>query len=238
MIKALSICLLLFLEFSINDAAKVAASDDQKFALRGRVTFPKGKPPPIERGAKLYVELQDTSLQDAAATTVAKTLVPRVKKFPVSFTLRYTAKDVANATKHRNQGKGLPGSAASNTYSMQVSIKSKDGKTLLFTNDMKIHVKPLGNDRTKTIDVPVIAVQKSSPSTSDKGKTGGSKILQFPEVVGKNVDEAIKIIKGKTGFKDVVGLKVGTPVTYDLRNDRVRVFYNDKKVVTEVPMVA
>jgi uncharacterized lipoprotein YbaY len=44
------------------------------------------------------------------------------------------------------------------SYSLHVSIRNKKNE-LLYTNDVHIGVKPIGNERTKLIDVPVILVQ-------------------------------------------------------------------------------
>jgi uncharacterized lipoprotein YbaY len=43
-------------------------------------------------------------------------------------------------------------------YSLRVSIKNKNNE-LLYTNDRYIGVTPLGANRTKVIDIPVILVK-------------------------------------------------------------------------------
>ena len=60
--------------------------------------------------------------------------------------LRYTANDVADVAK-------------GHTYSIQAIIRSQDEKNLLFINIMHIPITPLGNNRTKMIDIPVIVSQ-------------------------------------------------------------------------------
>jgi hypothetical protein len=42
----------------------------------------------------------------------------------------------------------------------------------------------------------------------------------------------------KIGFTNVMMVKVGSPVTMDFRTDRVRVFVNNKGIVTQVPTIA
>lgn len=49
----------------------------------------------------------------------------------------------------------------------------------------------------------------------------------WPELVGRNVDEAIEVIKQENSQLNVIKVKSGSPVTRDFRLDRVRVFYNE-----------
>jgi uncharacterized lipoprotein YbaY len=60
----------------------------------------------------------------------------------MAFAIKYTSKQIIE---------GFP-------YSLRVSIKNKNDE-LLYTNDMHIGVTPLGPNRTKFIDVPVILVK-------------------------------------------------------------------------------
>ena len=106
--------------------------------MRGRVTFPGGSKTPIEPDAKLTVELQDTSLADAPAKIIARGTGKAVR-FPMAFAIRYAPSEVAN-------GFG---------YSLSVTIRSKNDE-LLYLNDVHVPVTPLGAERTKFIDVPVI----------------------------------------------------------------------------------
>jgi uncharacterized lipoprotein YbaY len=60
----------------------------------------------------------------------------------MAFAIKYTSGQVTNGV----------------SYSLRVNIRNKNGE-LLYTNDMHISVKPIGPDRTKFIDVPVILVK-------------------------------------------------------------------------------
>jgi hypothetical protein len=53
-----------------------------------------------------------------------------------------------------------------------------------------------------------------------------------------NGAEVVEIIKKETGFRNVVTIPEGSPVTMDLRNDRVRVFVNKMGRVARVPTIA
>jgi hypothetical protein len=46
------------------------------------------------------------------------------------------------------------------------------------------------------------------------------------------------ILSMKIGFKNVMTIKEGSPVTMDFRTDRVRVFVNNRGIVTQVPTIA
>ncbi|TVU42709.1 hypothetical protein EJB05_09130 [Eragrostis curvula] len=56
------------------------------------------------------------------------------------------------------------------------------------------------------------------------GFTAGEKKTSWPEVVGLPVEEAEKVIKKDMPEANIVVLASGSPVTYDLRSDRVRIF--------------
>jgi len=106
------------------------------------VTFPSGSKVTIERGSKLTVELQDTSLMDAPAKIIAKG-VGTAKRFPMAFVIRYSPSQIKN-------GK---------TYSLRVTIKNKKNE-LLYTNDMHVPIIPSGKNRTKFVTVSVISVKR------------------------------------------------------------------------------
>lgn len=77
---------------------------------------------------------------------------------------------------------------------------------------------------------------------------------RWPELMGKNGDEAVRIIKQQTGsfielvngilpsirvgFTDVMVVRQGSPITMDLRTNRVRVLVNDRGLVSMIPFIA
>jgi len=222
----LFVCLVAFASIQ---AAEVSTSQQRKLTLRGRVVFPDVPRAIVDAQGKLIVELQDTSLADAPARVIARTVGKSIR-FPMAFALKYSPKDIVDGF----------------DYSLRVRIEDKNGK-LLYTNDRRISVKPTGLTRTKLIDVPVIVV---------RGQDTGPK-RQWPELVGKNGAEAVETIKKETGnsrfmcvclfvfifflflgFRNVVQIKQGSPVTMDFRTDRVRVFVNNQGKVAQAPVIA
>uniref|UniRef100_J3NE44 Subtilisin-chymotrypsin inhibitor-2A n=1 Tax=Oryza brachyantha TaxID=4533 RepID=J3NE44_ORYBR len=70
-------------------------------------------------------------------------------------------------------------------------------------------------------------------SSAAKAECGGGK-ESWPEVVGLSIQEAKKVIlKDKPGA-DIVAVPLGSPVTDDLRFNRVRIFVD---TVAETPRV-
>ncbi|CAF3839497.1 unnamed protein product [Rotaria sp. Silwood1] len=194
----------------LNDGAKLPKSEKQVI-LTGRVTFPGGSSVPIEPDGKLTVELQDTSLADAPAKVIARG-TSKVTRFPVVFGLKYSPSQILDG----------------HTYSLDASIKNKKNE-LLYTNDVYIRVTPLSVNRKKLIEVPVKLIKKTTPA---------SKKHHWPELVGKNGQEAVQIIKKETGFTNVMTVKEGSPVTMEYNPNRVRVTVNKQGIVTVVPTVA
>ncbi|CAF2544178.1 unnamed protein product [Rotaria sp. Silwood2] len=173
--------------------------------MRGRVTFLPNIKIPTESGARLTVALQDTSLADAPAKTIARSISKAVR-FPMTFTIKYSRSQVSEGR----------------TYSLSATVRDKNNE-LLYINDAHIRVIPVGPRRTKFIDVPVIRVKQTNPVVNKE---------RWPELVGKNGREAIKL-----GFTNVLIVKEGSPITLDYRTDRVRVFVNDKGIVVSVPTI-
>ncbi|CAF3497216.1 unnamed protein product [Rotaria sp. Silwood1] len=183
----------------------------QKLTLRGRVIFPSGSRIPIESDGKLIVELQDTSMADAPARVIAQSIGKAIR-FPMAFAIKYSPKQI------------IPGGF----YSLHVTIRNKNDE-LLYINDVYTRVTPIGLDRTTLIDVPVILV-KTTKSVVKK--------TQWPELIGTNGEDAVKIIKQETGFSSVMTIEEGSPITLDYRTDRVRVFVDKKGIVKSAPNIA
>lgn len=66
------------------------------------------------------------------------------------------------------------------------------------------------------------------------GCSTAEKNTSWPEVVGLPVVEAEQVIKKDMPEANIVVLASGSPVTFDLRSDRVRIFVD---TVTEAPRV-
>jgi len=59
--------------------------------------------------------------------------------------------------------------------------------------------------------------------------------LSWPELVGREGTYAVQYIKEKTGLTNVHTVLEGSAITMDYRTDRVRVFVNEKGIVTQIP---
>ncbi|OWM68187.1 inhibitor of trypsin and hageman factor-like isoform X2 [Punica granatum] len=76
----------------------------------------------------------------------------------------------------------------------------------------------------------------SCPPSSGPPGSGPPGKTSWPELVGKKGEVAVARIKSENPhMRDVFTIKEGTPVTKDLRLDRVRVWVNDSDIVTLVP---
>ena len=62
-------------------------------------------------------------------------------------------------------------------------------------------------------------------------------VKSFPELVGKDVDEAVSEIQNRCSEYKVNKLPEGSIVTMDYREDRVRVFYNKDNKVSGAPKI-
>jgi hypothetical protein len=59
----------------------------------------------------------------------------------------------------------------------------------------------------------------------------------WPELVGKDVNSALKILKDESGFDDIQTLRDNSPVNLDFCPTRIRVFVNEKNIVTVDPRI-
>ena len=91
-------------------------------------------------GAKLEVQLRDTSLQDAAAPLIAQQVIENPGQVPIEFKVEYNRDDINSR----------------NTYSIQARIVESDGR-LAFTNDTAYDVITGGNPRQ--VDMTLVMVQ-------------------------------------------------------------------------------
>lgn len=94
---------------------------------------------PIPEGAILTVQIQDSSLQDVAATVIGEQIVENPGQFPIPYEVFYDPADITSPQ-----------------YTMSARITAADG-SLLFINDTAIHVITGGNP-TQDVGIPVIQV--------------------------------------------------------------------------------
>lgn len=176
--------LLLIATFALFASTGLADPLAWKMALRGRVVFPQGPRTPVECDGVLEVLLQDTSMADAPAQTVARYLGKAIE-FPMHFALKYDPEEL------------LPGQS----YSLRISIKNKKNE-LLYTNDAYLGVTPVGEERTTFIDTPVILVKRVERKT------------QWPELVGQTGEEAVRVIKEETGRHSFDDRPITSPLRF------------------------
>ena len=119
--------------------ALAACSGGSDGTVSGTVILPDGASVP--EGATISVQVQDTSMADAAATTMGQTTIDGSGQTgTIDFSVDYNPDDIVD----------------NHSYSMNVRIENTDG-SLLFINDTVIPVITNGNP-TENVEVPVIAV--------------------------------------------------------------------------------
>jgi putative lipoprotein len=93
-------------------------------------------PAELPEGAVVTVQLQDTSLQDVAATVIGEQIIQGVVSFPIPYQVIYPVSVIED----------------NHTYSMSVRITDADGN-LLFINTSAHLV--ITNDNPSVVDVTV-----------------------------------------------------------------------------------
>lgn len=116
----------------------VAAAD--RF-VTGKVIF--NGPKDLPSGSHVQIQLQDTSLMDAAAKVMGTVTITDAKSFPISYKVKYNPSEIIRG----------------HTYSMSARITAPDGK-LRYINDMHIGADVSGNNGAN-IDIPVIQSKQS-----------------------------------------------------------------------------
>ncbi len=95
---------------------------------------------PIAEGATAAIQIQDTSLADAAATVIGEQVIENPGQFPIAYQVAYDPNAIVE----------------NHTYTMSTRITGSDG-SLLFINDTSIPVITRDN-LTDGVEIPVINV--------------------------------------------------------------------------------
>ena len=127
---------------SSNATTTVASGKSANASVSGTVTYRERLA--LTPGARLEVELRDTSLQDAAAPLVAEQVIENPGQVPIKFKVEYNKDDINSR----------------NTYSVQASIIESDGR-LAFINDTAYDVITRGNPGK--VDMLLVMVQPPPP---------------------------------------------------------------------------
>ena len=59
----------------------------------------------------------------------------------------------------------------------------------------------------------------------------------WPELVGKNAESAMKTLREESGFDNIQSVRDNSPVTLDFNPTRIRVFVDEKNIVTVEPRI-
>ncbi len=132
---------------SPNATTTVTSGKRPNASVSGSVTFRERLA--LTPGARLEVQLRDTSYQDAAAELIAEQVIENPGQIPIEFNIEYNRDDVDDR----------------NTYSIQARIVEADGR-LAFINDTVYDVITRGNP--SKVDMLLVMVQ---PPPSEDGET-------------------------------------------------------------------
>jgi len=105
-------------------------------SVTGMVT--NGDSAVIPEGATASIQIQDTSLADAAATVMGEQIIENPGQFPIAYQVEYDPSAIVD----------------NHTYTMRTRITAADG-SLLFINDTAIPVITNGSP-TEDVEIPVI----------------------------------------------------------------------------------
>lgn len=116
---------------------EVSSGKEPNASVRGTVDYREKIP--LSPGARLEVELRDTSLQDAAAPLIAMQTITDPGQVPIAFEVKYNRDDIDERS----------------IYSIQVSIIEEDGR-LAFVNDTATDVVTRGNPERVVVQLVLV----------------------------------------------------------------------------------
>ncbi|MYC29977.1 MAG: hypothetical protein F4X65_07810 [Chloroflexi bacterium] len=128
---------------------EVASGNRANAFVSGSVTYRERLA--LTPGARLEVELRDTSLQDAAAPLVAEQVIENPGQVPIEFEVGYNRDDINSR----------------NTYSIQARIIEDDGR-LAFINDTAYDVITRGNPGKVEMVLVMVQPPPPDPASGDQ----------------------------------------------------------------------
>ncbi|CAF1211211.1 unnamed protein product [Adineta steineri] len=210
--KFLYLIILLINTLYINGFSEYADDyDDRTLTLHGQIINLHKHHISIEPGSHLIIELHDISVTDQLSTKIAQQTI-NAYVFPITFSVNYEPNEVVH----------------NHLYVLYASIVNNRNE-VTFTSERRNEVKLLGPGRTTYVDVPVIGV------TSDNDVIPYVKLEEWPELLGRKGEEAVRLIKRQTGLEEVFVVTKDTHVSKDLRYDRVCVYVDDYGIVSQIP---
>ena len=146
-----------------NSTSTVTSGKRPNASVSGSVTYRERLA--LTPGARLEVQLRDTSLQDAAAPLIAEQVIENPGQVPISFKLEYSRDDISDR----------------NTYSIHARITESDGR-LAFINDTAYDVITRGNP--SKLDMLLVMVQPPPPESGEEPVDPNAWVEEEYPVVG------------------------------------------------------
>ncbi|MDE2842282.1 MAG: YbaY family lipoprotein [Chloroflexota bacterium] len=146
-----------------NSTSTVTSGKRPNASVSGTVTYRERLA--LTPGARVEVQLRDTSLQDAAAPLIAEQVIENPGQAPIDFEVEYNRDDINDR----------------NTYSIQARIVESDGR-LAFTNDTAYDVITRGNPRK--VDMLLVMVQPPPPKEGEDAVDPNAWVEAEYQVVG------------------------------------------------------
>jgi len=115
-------------------------------------------------GAKLIVQIRDTSYADAAAELIAEQVISDPGQVPISFDVDYDPDDIDSG----------------NVYSVSARIEESDGR-LAFINDTAQDVIPGGNPNS--VDMVLVMVEPPPEMVDGEWESGDDRPVETPVTV-------------------------------------------------------
>ena len=145
---------------------EVPSGKEPDSSVRGTVSYREDIP--LTSGARLEVDLRDTTLQDAAAPLIARQVIEDPGQAPIAFEVEYNRDDIDDR----------------NIYSILVSIIEEDGR-LAFVNDTSFDVITRGNP--DEVDIPLVLVQPPPELAAQVEGDHRTWVERPPEVIRAHV---------------------------------------------------
>ncbi len=130
-----------------NATIEIPSGREPNASVSGTVTYRERIA--LSPGARLVVELRDTSYQDTSAELIARQTISDPGQVPIRFKVEYSREDIESR----------------NTYSVSARIIESDGR-LAFTNDTAYDVITRG--KPSKVDMVLVLVQPP-PNLVDEG---------------------------------------------------------------------
>ena len=120
-----------------NATTQITSGKSPNASVSGTVTFRERLA--LTPGARLQVQLRDTSYQDAPSPLIAEQIIANPGQVPIKFKVEYNRDDIDDR----------------NVYSVQAKIIESDGR-LAFINDTAYHVITRGNPRKLDVELMLV----------------------------------------------------------------------------------